>query len=82
MLILRLEDGLYKENIMAWKGEENIGRYFGLRGLKCLCLMLMDEVNELRQKANLPKRTWQQVLAKMDGLMEEHKTDDEGPEPV
>lgn len=67
---------------MSWKGEKNITQYFGLRGFKSLCEMMMNEINELRQNAGLPARTWAQVLSTMDALMVTHKTDDEGPDPV
>lgn len=67
---------------MTWQGENNITKYFGLRGFKCLLITLMDEINELRQTAGLPPRNFMQFLSKMDFLMEQYKIDDEGAEPV
>lgn len=67
---------------MSWKGEKKITEYFGLRGFKCLCEMMMDEINLLREKAGLPKRNWSDVLNKMDTLMIKNKGDDEGPDLV
>ena len=60
----------------TWKGEEDIGRYFGLKGLKCLCVLFKEEINQLRVKAGLPEYTFQQILNKMDTLMETYKNDE------
>lgn len=65
-----------------WQGEENIARYFGLRGFKCLCILVKEEINKLRVKNGDPEYTWTQILAKMDQLMIDNKTDDEGPDPT
>ena len=67
---------------MAWQGEEQIKEYFGFRGFKCLVILLLDEINALRQAAGLPDRTLPQTITAMDNLMEENKSDDDGPEPV
>lgn len=75
-----------------WKGEKNFNGYFCLRGFKCLCILIMwafnyliGLINELRVLQGLVEKekwTWQKVLTKMDNLMEEHKSDDEGAEEV
>lgn len=66
---------------MTWQGDTEVPQYFGLRGFKSLCRVVMDEINELRAAAGLPARTWQQFKSKMDQKMSEFAGDDAGPEP-
>ena len=67
---------------MAWQGEQQIGKYFGLRGFKCIMIMMKEEINKLRVKAGLPEYTWEQILNRMDVLMETYKEDDKGVSPI
>lgn len=61
---------------IKWVGEPRIPKYFGRKGFKCLCVLLLDEINILRQKAGLPQYTLQQVLSKMDALMITYASDE------
>ena len=63
-----------------WKGEENFTRYFGLRGLKCFIVVMMNEINVLREQAGLAPYTLNDMLTKIDGFMEDYKEDDKGPD--
>jgi len=63
---------------MVWKGERTFLNWFGLRGLKCIMKIIMEEINSLRVKMGLQERTWKQVLDRMEALMEQYKEDDNG----
>jgi len=54
---------------MAWCGECNIAKYTGIRGVKCLLVLVKDEINALRVALELPEYTWEDILAKMDAYM-------------
>lgn len=66
---------------MPWQGEEIFPRLLGMRGLKCVCYVMMEEVNRLRTELGKPPVTWQQVLDKLANHMGDFANDDNGPEP-
>ena len=65
---------------MPWQGEEQITKYFGLRGFKCMLHLLMDEINGQRDEHAKPHMTWEEILVKMDNHMSTYAEDDQGPE--
>lgn len=65
---------------MSWQGEEVFPRILGMRGLKCICYIMMEEVNRLRTELGKPLITWDQVLAKLENRMGDFAGDDNGPE--
>lgn len=66
--------------LKRWVGETQFKKYFGLKGFKCLCKLMLDEINTLRQNAGLPQYTLPQVLNKMDVLMTTYSVDEQDAE--
>lgn len=65
---------------MAWQGEELFGRMFGLRGIKVICLKLLDLENQVRALEGKAPVDLSKALAWIESKMEEYKSDDEGEE--
>jgi len=64
---------------MAWQGEP-LFKHFGLRLVKAVVLVLIDEINVLRVKAGLAERTPQQAISAIQAKYDSLQSDDEGPE--